>query len=148
MLVGRYWQNRKAIYAKLAFIITKKWKCSQIISSMTKCWRGHYISCPQTNYWGHVPIPQFRCLWLYWDCLPMRRCSLTCMSPCHQSANIRQQTTARLYLFLCCTLLFFTWVNSCQVNRMCLWETHESTRRSTHGQLNTFVELIVWRVYS
>jgi len=31
---------------------------------MTKYWRGRYVSCPQTNYWGTCPpVPRFRRLW-------------------------------------------------------------------------------------
>jgi len=59
--VGTYWHNRKAIYAKLAFIITEN------IHKLLLLWQniGGDITyrVPQTNYWGHVP--RFRRLWIY-----------------------------------------------------------------------------------
>jgi len=37
----------------LAFINTES--VHKLLVSMTNYWRGHYLSCPQTIYWGYVP---------------------------------------------------------------------------------------------
>ena len=60
----RCWHNRKLIHAKLALIL-QYWKFSQIIISMTKYWKEHYLSCSrkQYYYWGHVPQVSAPCKW-------------------------------------------------------------------------------------
>jgi len=48
--------HRPRLYTHCTASFYYYWKRSQIISSMTKYWRGHYLSCPKTNYWGHATI--------------------------------------------------------------------------------------------